>query len=188
MLAILRASNLEQEWSAILPDVRPIRKPFGAIAPLCLGLMLFVANNLAPLAAFLYPPSGYVPTLVPRGQDTALHLAWIEAFKNNWSIPNYHAPWETEPALHIPLMWITAKLSTLTHMSALHAYRTLKAVSYVLAIYFLAFLLRVFTSSLKQVILAVSFMSCALPLRSFLMIPAFVLKPTHAAVLAVVRV
>jgi hypothetical protein len=142
-----------------------------------LGLFLFVANNLAEFAALLHPRPGYVPLFMPRTHDSAQYLTWIEAFKNGWSIPDYHAPWQTEAALHVPFMWVLAKVAWLTRLPAVHVYLGMQITCYILAFYGLVVLLRVFTSDSRQAVLAIMFMICAVPLRSFLLLPALLLKP-----------
>jgi hypothetical protein len=142
-----------------------------------------VINNLAPLAGLLHPPPGYVPLFMPRNQDNAQHLTWIEAYKSSWTIPDYHAPWSTEAGLRVPLMWIPARVSTLTRMPSLYSYLGLQIACYVLALYALAFLLRVSTDSARQAAWAFALMICAVPVRSFALVPALLLKSSAWAVL-----
>jgi hypothetical protein len=156
---------------------------FATTIPLALGLLFFVANNLAPLGALLHPRPGFVPLLVTRTEDNAQYLTWIEAFTNGWGIPNYHAPWQTEPALHVPLVWLVAKVAVLSHVSRLYAYLGFEAACYVLAFYALALLLKLFTPRPAQSALAIALMICAVPLRSYALLPALLLKGTGWAVL-----
>jgi hypothetical protein len=172
----LRGDIVRSHGVLSLAMVGAFRSYGGNMIPLILGLLLFVMNNLAPLGALLHPRPGYAPLLMPRNQDSAQYLTWIEAFKNGWAIPNYHAPWETEAALHVPLMWLVAKLSAFTRIPAVYAYLGFEATCYVLAFYALAFLLRVFTVGLGQSALAVALMICAVPMRSFALLPALLLK------------
>ena len=172
----LRGDEVQRPWSAVVTSLPRIPKLWCSMIPLFLGLFLFVMNNLAPLGALLHPRPGYTPLLMPRNQDSAQYLTWIEACKSGWAIPNYHAPWKTEAALHVPLMWVTAKFSSLTQMPSIYSYLGLQATCYVLAFYALAFLLRVFTVSPGQSVLAVGLMICAVPLRSFALLPALLLK------------
>jgi hypothetical protein len=173
----------EKPWSAIVPNLWSLPTMWRSIVPLILGLLLFVANNLAPLAALSHPRPGYVPLFMPRNQDSAQYLTWIEGYKNAWTIPDYHAPWETEAALRVPLMWIPAKVSSLTQTPTIYAYLGLQAACYVLAFYGLAFLLRVFAVGSGEAVLAVALMICAVPLRSFALLPALLLKPKAWALL-----
>jgi len=167
----------EKPWSAIVPNLWSLPTLWRSIVPLILGLLLFVANNLAPLAALSHPRPGYVPLFMPRNQDSAQYLTWIEAYKSAWTIPDYHAPWETEAALRVPLMWLPAKVSSLTQIPTIYAYLGLQAGCYVLGFYGLAFLLRVFAVGSGQTVLAVALMICAVPLRSLALLPALVFKP-----------
>jgi len=114
---------------------------------------------------------------MPRTHDSGQYLTWMEAYKNTWTVPDYHAPWKTEAALRVPFMWIPAKASWLTGIPAIWVYLGLQITCYVLAFYGLASLLRVFTTSSRQAMLAVMFMICAVPLRSFILLPALLLKP-----------
>lgn len=167
----------EKRWSEVVPDLPSLPRLWRYILPPILGLLLFVANNLAPLAAFSHPRPGYVPLFMPRNQDSAQYLAWIEAYKNAWTIPDYHAPWETEAALRVPLIWIPGKVSSLTQIPTIYAYLGLQAACYVLGLYGLAFLLRLFAIGWGQTVLAIALMICAVPLRSFALLPALALKP-----------
>ncbi len=173
----------EKRWSAVVPNLPSLPELWRRVLPLILGLLLFIANNLAPLAALSHPRPEYVPLLMPRNQDSAQYLTWIEGYKNAWTIPDYHAPWETEPALRVPLMWIPAKVSSLTETPTIYAYLGLQAACYMLAFYGLAFLLRVFAVGSGQKVLAVALMICAVPLRSFALLPALVFKPKAWALL-----
>jgi hypothetical protein len=172
----LGEDEVQRPWSAIIPSLPHIPKPLRSMFPLFLGLSLFVMNNLAPVGALLHPRPGYAPLLMPRNQDSAQYLTWIEAYKNGWAIPNYHAPWRTEAALHVPLMWVTAKFSALTQIRVIYSYLGLQAICYVLAFFALAFLLRVFMVRPGQSVLAVAFMICAVPVRSYVLLPALLLK------------
>lgn len=172
----LRVDIVQRPWSTVLSNVPRFPESWGNMIPLILGLLLFVMNNLAPLGALLHPRPGYAPLLMSRNTDNAQYLTWIEAFKNGWAIPDYHAPWQTEAALHVPLMWLVAKLSAFTRIPAVYAYLGFEATCYVLAFYALAFLLRVFTVGLGQTALAVALMICTVPMRSFALLPALLLK------------
>ena len=172
----LRRDIVQMPWSATLGNIPRLPKLWGKVTPLFLGLLLFVINNLAPLGALLHPRPGYAPLLMPRNQDSAQYLTWIEAFKNGWAVPDYHAPWETEAALHVPLMWLVAKVSAVTRIHSVYAYLGFEASCYVLALYALAFVLRVFTIGPGQSALSVVFMICAVPLRSVALLPALLLK------------
>jgi len=174
---------VQRPWSTIVPNLPHLARRWRNLALLCLGLLLFMANNLSPLAALLHPRAGYVALLVPRNHDSAQYLTWIEACKNSWTIPDYHAPWQTEPALHVPLMWMLAKVSRLTGFTVICVYLGLQIACYVLALYTLAFLQRVFVTNSKQVALAAMLMICSVPLRSFILLPALLLKPRDWAMM-----
>ncbi len=172
----VRRDEAQRPWSNVINSLSPMSKLLCSMIPLFLGLLLFVVNNLAPLGAVLHPRPGYEPLLMPRNQDSAQYLTWIEAFRNGWAIPDYHAPWKTEAALQVPLIWVTSKFSALTHFRAVYSYLGLEATCYVLACYALAFLLRVFTVGPEQSVLAVALMICAVPLRSSALLPGLLLK------------
>jgi hypothetical protein len=175
--------DVEKPWSAIVPNLSPLPKLWRNTLPLILGLFLFAVNNLAPIAAFTHPRLGYVASLMPRNQDSAQYLTWMQAYKTTWTIPDYNAPWATEAALHVPLMWIPAKLSSLTQIPPIYAYLGLQGGCYVLGAYALAFLLRVFAVGFGQSVLAVGLMICAVPLKSIALLPALLLKPRAWALL-----
>ena len=177
------SGDLEKPWSSIVPDLSPLLKSWRNILPFILGLILFAVNNLAPISALFHPRLGYIPLLMPRNQDSAQYLTWIEGYKTAWTIPDYDAPWTTEAALRVPLMWIPARLSSLIRIPPVYAYLGLQGSCYVLGAYALAFLLRVFAAGFGQSVLAVALMICAVPLKSFALLPALLLKPTAWALL-----
>jgi hypothetical protein len=141
-----------------------------------LGLVLFVANNLGSVATLLQPRPGYVPLFMPRNPDSAQYLTWLEANKSAWTIPDYNAPWLTEAALRVPLMWIPATISRLTDTPSIYAYLGFEAACYVLGIYALAFMLDVFTTGYRQSFFAVVVMICTVPLRSYTLLFGLLFK------------
>src|SRR5579863_7435716 len=146
------------------------------LIPFCLGLLLFLLNNAAPIGALLHPRPGFIPLLLPRTEDSAQYLTWVEATRTHWTLPDYHAPWQTEAALHVPLLWLAGTASNLMQISPVDVYLVVEASCYVLAIYALVLLLRVFLWRSEQRILAVALMVCSIPIRSYLLVPALLLK------------
>ena len=68
------------------------------VAPLFLAVVLFGLNNLAVLGGLVDLPEGYIPTFMIRDADIAQYLTWLKAFQRHLLIPDYQAPWLTEPA------------------------------------------------------------------------------------------
>lgn len=170
-------------WSTLFRGVPHITKLWRNLIPLILGIFLFLMNNLAPLSATLHPRPGYVPPLMPRGEDSAQYLTWIEASKDAWAIPDYHAPWQTKPALHVPFFWLIAKLSTFARIPGVYAYLGVEVICYVLAFYALALLLSVLTSSVEQSVMAIALMACTVPMRTYALPPAFLFRGKEWALL-----
>ena len=68
------------------------------VLPILLGIGLFICNNLAIIAGWLHTPPGFEPMFLHGCQSVAQYMTWIEGFRFANVIPNYHAPWQTEPA------------------------------------------------------------------------------------------
>src|SRR6476659_3716695 len=95
------------------------------VVPLLLAITLFALNSLGILSGWLYPPDGYVPALIPRGRDFAQYLTWLGAFQDRAFISNYHAPWETEPALFNPVLWALGRSSHFLGIELVTGYHVL---------------------------------------------------------------
>lgn len=138
------------------------------IGPFVLGIGLYGLNNLGVLSGWLAPPPGFAPMLTTRQLDMAQYLTWLEAYRRGGVLlPDYHAPWRTEPALFNPLMWLLAKISNLFGLEVLTAYRVAHVLMYVGTAYALLFAVRVFTATRKESWLAAALIVGAIPVSSF---------------------
>jgi len=147
------------------------------LGPLAFGLGLYGLNNLGTVSGWWAPPPGYLPMFVTRQTDVAQYLTWIEAYRSQGPLlPDYHAPWQTEPALFSPAMWLLSKASGLLGIDGLTSYRLVHLLTYVIAAYALAFAIRTFTASRRERWLAFVLMLCVVPLRTLRIIPAILLN------------
>lgn len=133
--------------------------------------LLFVLNNLAIISGWLAPPAGYTPTLMTRTADIAQYLTWARAFSDNVLIPDYHAPWRTEPALINPFLWTLSQSARLAQLDLVTAYHLAHLLLHILAAYALFWALRVFTASRGQAVGAMLVLLCTVPLQSLAQLP-----------------
>jgi hypothetical protein len=145
------------------------------LAPLALAVVLFGLNNMAVLSGWMNPPEGYAPLLLTRSGDVAQYLTWMRAFQSQMTIPNYHTPWYTEPALFNPLLWMSAQLCYYLGMRLEVGYLLLQLLFYVIAAYSLVSALGAFMKTANQVYAALLIMFCSVPLETLKQIPRLVL-------------
>ena len=144
------------------------------IAPLVLAVFLFGLNNLAVLGGLVNPPEGYVPTYMIRDADIAQYLTWLRAFQSHLLIPDYQAPWLTEPAFFNPLLWVMARASTVVGGDLIVTYHIVHFLLYVATAYALFYALRTFSETPKQACAAFLVVLCSIPLASLAILPAFI--------------
>ncbi len=153
----LHAAALDApESHAETRDGRPKRSRlvYGAL----LGLALFFIHQSGTLSAVLQPPPGYEPAWGIRNLDLPQYLTWITAARSRLLIPDYHAPWITEPALFQPL-FIAASWIPLPPLAA---YYVLSALAYMGAGAALLYAVTAFCPGLEMYALLAS--ACAVPL------------------------
>src|SRR5579864_6905002 len=134
---------------------RRVRLAYGA----ALGLLLFFIHQAGPISGALSPPPGYEPAWGARNLDLPQYLTWITAARTSAILPNYHAPWLTEPALFQPL-FIAASRIPLPPMAA---YYVFSAALYICGGIALIFAATVFCPGLEGYALLAS--ACAVPLN-----------------------
>jgi hypothetical protein len=142
------------------------------------GLALWVVNSLPILSAILWPRPGYLPLWGIRGQDTAQYYVWITAYSQRSRIVDHFAPWTTDAQLHVPIMWIVARVSSAMGMRADIAHFSFHLAAYVLAGIAFLWFLQTFARSTHDAFVCVLAMACMLPLRALVFLPALVLRPT----------
>jgi hypothetical protein len=152
----------------ISPQVSRLVRIFG---PLILAGFLLVLNHAGTLAGVLYPPPGYVSNLLPRTTDHSQYLTWLHAFQNAPLIPDYHAPWLTEPALFNPALWLVAQVAWGLSIDARAAYLLFQCLLYLFAAYSLFFAIRAFTDTAAQAGAAFIAAVLAVPVPSLLALP-----------------
>ena len=137
-------------------------------APLILGLGLWAFNSSPLLFAYLHPPAGYVGALLPQQMDFWQYQTWMNAYHttNAWLLPDYHAPWSTEPALLNPMCLFIGRTSAILGIDAVWVYHFLNLAFSIAGGYALLFALRVFTESRRQARLALLVLCCCVPVAS----------------------
>jgi hypothetical protein len=147
---------------------RPAASLLNTLAPAFFGFFLFLANNLGAIHGWLRPPDGYVAVGINRQPDVAQYFTWIEGTRlGGLLLPNYHAPWLTEPALLTPFMWLIGQVSDGLSIDAVIVYRCAHFGLYVVAAYGLFWAVRTFTASRAEVICAIVAVVSAVPVIAF---------------------
>ena len=132
-----------------------------AIAAVLLGTLLFCINHAGVIAAEISAPAGYRSVHILRNFDQPQYITWMTLARNHFLLPDYHAPWQTAPALFQPMMMVAARLGP----SPIISYYALQFLLYWVAAF--AFLLAAFSFRLTpaQVFLAALIVICAVPLK-----------------------
>lgn len=141
-----------------------------------LALGLFTVNNLAVIAASIAPPTGYVPSFLNRGGDFAVYKTWLTAFERDSRLPDYHAPWQTEPVFFNLLPFTISRVSRLLGMSPLLGYHLFHLLFYAVAIYSLDYAVRTFTQTRMQARAAWAVIVLSVPITSLLVAPVWTLS------------
>jgi hypothetical protein len=123
-----------------------------------LGIVFFLLHQAAAISGALAPPPGYEPLWAVRSLDLPQYLTWLSAGRASVLLPNYHAPWATEPALFQPLFLVAGYIP----LSPLAAYYVLSVILYIAAGIALVYAVRVFCPEHPGYALLAS--ACALPL------------------------
>jgi hypothetical protein len=132
-----------------------------ALFALALGVGLGLLNHVAVISGMVAPPEGYEPAYVIRNLDVPQYLTWAALAKDHWLLPNYHAPWATEPALFQPLLQVVGK----SGLPRLAAYYLLQGLLYWLAAYALIQGDLTFCRTRREMVYAAIAMVGALPLK-----------------------
>ena len=141
----------------------------GAFPALC-GTLLFAVNQAPVFLAYLNPPPGYTGSLLPMDMDALQYRTWIDAYRDGkgWLLPDYHAPWSTEPALMNPICWFIGRTSALLGIDGLWIYYVLCLALTVAGVYALLFAIRAFTESRTQARVALVLFICCVPIPAVL--------------------
>ena len=161
-------ATLERETpAAVSPKGEPVsdgsKNLLIHLVPGLLGAALYVLNNLNVLHAIFAAPAGYAPCGVQRHMDVGEYLAWLEAFKTNWVIPNYQAPWTTSRGLVMPGLMPIALLERLLSLPSVVALQLLSFVGYMFVAYAVAHASRSFFQSRRQALWGVLLAICCVP-------------------------
>ncbi|MFN0100599.1 MAG: hypothetical protein ACKV2U_00770 [Bryobacteraceae bacterium] len=132
-----------------------------ALIAMVLGTLVGVVNHIAVIGGILDPPAGFEPAYVIRNLDVPQYLTWAALAKDHWLLPNYHAPWKTEPALFQPMLQIVGK----SGLSPIVAYYVFQFLLYWIAAYALIQAAVTFCHSRRQMVYAAIVMIGALPLK-----------------------
>ena len=150
--------------------------PWLPLTPLLFGVALFAVNESAVLAGYLSPPPGYTAAFLPQHMDYSQYQTWINAYQKTRGLllPDYHAPWATEPALMNPYCWGVARISALLGVDSLWIYHLMSFALTIAGAYALFFTLRAFTYSRTQTRLALLLSLCCVPVPSVLALLRFI--------------
>jgi hypothetical protein len=140
-----------------------------------LGIFLFAVNEAPVLTGYLAAPPGYTGSLIPQHMDFQQYLTWISAYQRTrgWLLPDYHAPWVTEPALLNPFCWFIGRTSAALGIDALWIYHLLFLAFNIAGGYALYFALRAFTYSRTEERLALLVSFCCVPVAAVLALATF---------------
>jgi len=126
-----------------------------------------------PVIAGLLPPKGFEPVYAFREQDVQQYLAWLAAAGKSWLLPNFHAPWITEPGLFQPLFVIAALFERASGLNLLVVYYLVHFVLYCFAAWAWLRALRTFCPNPDERAAAWSFLVCTIPIALFVPIMWF---------------
>lgn len=146
------------------------KRAIGA-ASVTLGVLLFILNNISVLSGWLQPPAGYESTGMLRAPDVAQYFTWIGGFKHAFLIPNYHAPWVTEPALFNPLLFALARGAALCHVPDRIAYLALSLALHITAMVGLFAAIREFVG-VRRRFHVFAILLIGVPIKALMAIPA----------------
>jgi hypothetical protein len=145
------------------------------LTPLLLGVLLFCLNDLALISGWLHPPAGYLFGGRIQAQDIDLYFSWAGGFRHQLLVPDYAAPWRTEPAFFNAPIWVIARVARLSGAHLAAVYVSAHLLFFIAAAYALFFAVRVFTETANQARAAWVVMLCSVPFSSLLVLPDFFL-------------
>ncbi|MFZ0637513.1 MAG: hypothetical protein WAM08_18475, partial [Candidatus Acidiferrales bacterium] len=125
-----------------------------------LGVFLFLLHHAGVVSGALAPPPGYEPAWTLRNLDVPQYLTWLEAARHEVLLPDYHAPWVTEPGLFQPLLLAAAR----TGLPTLVAYYAPVLAGYIFAAFALLHAASVFCPG-RETLFALLAALCTVPFR-----------------------
>jgi hypothetical protein len=131
-------------------------------ASIILAAALFGLHDAGVISGALAPPPGFEPAWVVRNLDVPQYLTWLNASRTSALLPDYHAPWNTEPALFEPLFWLAARFP----FSPIAAYSVFHFLLYIAAAFVLLYACSVFCPG-RETWFAFAMMVCAIPWRLY---------------------
>jgi len=149
-----------------MPRGRNHRFPAMSLLPSVFGAVVYLANNIGVLHAWLAPPAGYVPMGVQRGNDIALYLTWLAGMRESWILPNYNAAWTTSPGLIVPGFFPVSLLAGALSQNTVLALQLWSLVAYICTAYALLFCYRTFCRSAAQALWALLLAFACVPIAS----------------------
>jgi hypothetical protein len=132
-----------------------------ALIALALATLVGAINHVAVFAGIFNPPPGFEPAYFIRNLDVPQYLTWGALAKNHWLLPNYHAPWQTNPALFQPMLQIVGK----SGLPPVIAHYSFQFLLYWITAYALLQAFRTFCHSRRHMLYAAIVMLGALPLK-----------------------
>lgn len=123
---------------------------------------LFALHHAGVVSGAVAPPAGFEPAWVVRNLDVPQYLTWINASREHWLIPDFHAPWRTGRDLFQPLFWIAAQIP----LPAVAAYYALHFALYWIGAWILLYACSVFVPG-RETWFALAAIFCAVPFRLY---------------------
>jgi hypothetical protein len=142
-----------------------------------LGLILFLLNQIGAISGALAPPLGYEPTWTVEHLDFHQYITWLTAGRTHLLLPDFHAPWITEPSLFQPIFL----LAGLIPLPAIAAYQLASLLMCMAAGAALVYAGSVFCPGLERYALLAA--ACALP---FPLLGLAIGKIAHSPLLSVI--
>ena len=136
-----------------------------------LGIALALINDLPVLSGYLYTPPGYVPLGISRLADFAQYVAWARGSQHSWLLPDYHAPWLSEPALFSAFASLIGRTSLLTGVDIIVLIQLFHLSAYILAVHALWFCITAFVTGWRQRLAVVLVAVAAVPLKALAIFP-----------------
>jgi len=171
------------EWLNLRTNMRHFHSRYRGATPAIFGTLLFAFNNAPILLAYLNPPPSYTGSLLPMHMDFQQYRTWIEAYRRSGAVllPDYHAPWSTEPALLNPFCWFVGRTSAVLGIDGLWIYYLLTLLLTIGGVYALLFTVHAFTESSRQARTALLLSACCVPIPSILALSTVVFGANNQA-------
>jgi len=140
------------------------------VLPGCaLGVVLFLAQNLAVWAGRVRVPAGFQPLFYLQNWDSNQYLGFLALARNHFLFPDLHAPWHTDSAMLNPLFLVFGRVGGWLGVSPVVMLHCMQLLFLMVASCVFLWTLRVFLPTRAQRMAAVVVTLCALPPAMFVL-------------------